>query len=70
MDMAEQLDEITYRLVATAATGREARRRLAIVSHWAHEQDQRLAAGAPVRVDHDQVVTEALATLDAGTSTT
>ena len=68
MDMVDQLDEITYRLVASAPSGAEARRRLAIVSHWAHEQSQRLARGRPVRVDHDQVVAEALAGLAVGVS--
>lgn len=68
MDMAEQLDEITYRLVATATSRDEALRRLAVVGHWAREQSERLAAGRPVRVDHDQVVAEALAGLATGAS--
>lgn len=65
MDMAEQLDEITYQLLATAANGAEARRRLAIVSYWAAEQSARLARRRPLRVDHDQIVNEALDVLAA-----
>ena len=68
MDMAEQLDEITYRLVATATSRNEALRRLAIVGHWAREQNERLTTGRPVRVDHDQVVAEAVAGLATGAS--
>lgn len=43
MNMAQLLDDITYRLLATASDAGEARQRLAIVSHWAQEQDTRLA---------------------------
>jgi len=68
MDMAEQLDEITYQLLATAASGAEARRRLAIVSYWAAEQSARVARKRPLRVDHDQVVSEALDLLAANTT--
>lgn len=61
MNMAQLLDDITYRLLATASDAGEARQRLAIVSHWAQEQDTRLAADRPLRVDHERVVAEALA---------
>ena len=60
MDMAAVLDELTYRL-ASAKDGREARRLVAVVGHWANEQSARLAARRPLRVDHEQVVVEALA---------
>lgn len=61
MDMAEQLDEITYRLLASAASRTEALQRVAIVGHWAEQQAARLQAGHSLRLDHDQVVSEALA---------
>ena len=66
MDMANELDDITYRLLATAADATEARRRVAIVRHWADQQAERLAQGRPIRVDHAQVVSEALASLNSG----
>jgi hypothetical protein len=62
MDMAAVLDELTYRL-ASASNGREARRLTAVVGHWADEQSARLAQRRPLRVDHEQVVAEALADL-------
>ncbi len=60
MDMAAVLDELTYRL-ASAKDRREALRLAAVVGHWANEQSARLAKRRPLRVDHEQVVTEALA---------
>ncbi len=60
MDMAAVLDELTYRL-ASAKDGREARHLAAVVGHWANEQSARLARRRPLRVDHEQVVAEALA---------
>ncbi len=60
MDMAAVLDELTYRL-ASAKDGREARRLAAVVGHWANEQSARLAKRRPLRVDHEQLVAEALA---------
>jgi hypothetical protein len=62
MDMAEHLDEITYHLVADAPSRAEALRRVAIVGHWADQQATRLWAGRALRLDHDQVVAEAMAT--------
>jgi hypothetical protein len=64
VDMAAVLDELTYRL-ASASNGREARRLTAVVGHWANEQSARLAKRRPLRVDHEQVVAEALAELDS-----
>ncbi len=66
MDMADMLDEITYRLVATAGSAAEARQRVAIVGHWAREQEARLARGRQVRVDHHRVVAEAVDAYQAG----
>ncbi len=66
IDMAEQLDEMTYHLLAGARDRSEARQRVAVVAHWAHEQAQRLAAGRPPRLDHEQLVAEALAPHQAG----
>jgi hypothetical protein len=60
MDMVEELDEITYHLLATADTRAEALQRVAVVAHWAKEQTRRLRAGRPLRLDHEAVVTEAL----------
>lgn len=62
MDLAAELDEMTYRLIACAADDDEARRRVAVVAHWAAQQAERLATGRPVRVDHSRVVDEALST--------
>ena len=62
MEIAAVLDELTYRL-ASATNGREARRLAAVVGHWADEQSARLASTRPLRVDHDQVIAEALADL-------
>ena len=59
MDMAAVLDELTYRL-ASAKDGREVRRLAAVIGHWANEQGERLAKRRPLRVDHEQVVAEAL----------
>ncbi len=62
MDMAAFLDELTYRVLASADSGRDARARLAIITHWATEQDARLAAGKrSLRLDSAQLVAEALA---------
>jgi hypothetical protein len=63
VDMAAELDELTYRLLASAADGREARQRAAIVAHWANEQSLRLAAGRKLRIDNDRLVDEALLAL-------
>ena len=62
MDMVAILDELTYRL-ASAKDGREARLLTAVVAHWADEQGARLVKRRPLRVDHEQVVAEALADL-------
>ncbi|MFN2503028.1 MAG: hypothetical protein ABR540_02140 [Acidimicrobiales bacterium] len=65
MDMAAVLEDLTYRLLASARNGTEARQRAAIVAHWAQEQGARLAAGKRLlRVDNEQLVAEALAGLD------
>ena len=61
MDLATELDEMTYRLIACAADDDEARRRVAVVAHWAAQQAERLDSGRPVRVDHSRMVDEALA---------
>ena len=66
MDMAEQLDEMTYRLVASAASRTEALQQVAIVGHWAQQQAARLQAGRSLRLDHDQMVSEALASQQLG----
>ena len=60
MDMATELDELTYRLLASATNGREARERAAIVDHWANEQSLRLAGGRKLRIDNHRLVEEAL----------
>ncbi len=65
MDMAEQLDEMTYGLLASAASRTEALQRIAIMGHWAEEQAARLQAGRALRLHHDQLVSEALATPQA-----
>ncbi|MBW3617398.1 MAG: hypothetical protein KY446_06525 [Proteobacteria bacterium] len=56
MDMADLLDELTYRLLANADTRAQARDRAAILGHWAHQQAARLATGRGLRVDHTTVV--------------
>ena len=61
MDMAEQLDDMTYRLLASAASRTEALQRVAIIRHWAEEQAARLHVGRTLRLDHNQMVSEALA---------
>ena len=61
LDMADLLDELTYRLLANADTRAQARDRAAILGHWAHQQAARLATGRGLRVDHAAVVAEALA---------
>jgi hypothetical protein len=61
MDMADVLDELTYRLLANADTRAQARDRAAILGHWAQQQAARLDTGRGLRVDHDSVVAEALA---------
>ncbi len=63
MDMASELDQLTYRLLASAANGREARERAAIVGHWASEQSARLASRRKLRIDNQRLVDEALAAL-------
>ena len=61
MDMTEFLDELTYRVLASADSGKDARTRLAVIMHWAAEQDARLAAGRrTLRLDSAQMVAEAL----------
>ncbi len=60
MDMTEQLDEITYHLLAGADSRHQALQRVAIVVHWANEQAARLEAGQPLRLDHATVVAEAI----------
>ena len=61
MDMAALLDELTYRVLASADSGNDARARLAVIMHWAAEQDGRLAAGRrTLRLDSAQMVAEAL----------
>ena len=62
MDMTALLDELTYRVLADAKNGKDARARLAVISHWASEQDARLAAGKrTLRLDSAELVAEALA---------
>lgn len=61
MDMTDELDELTYHLLASADSRTEALQRITIVKHWAEEQAARLGAGQPLRVDHDAVVAETLA---------
>lgn len=61
MDMTALLDELTYRVLASADSGNDARARLAVIMHWAAEQDGRLAAGRrTLRLDSAQMVAEAL----------
>lgn len=62
MDMTALLDDLTYRVLASADNGKDARSRLAIIAHWATEQDARLAAGRrTLRLDSRRLVEEALA---------
>lgn len=61
MDMADLLDELTYRLLANADSRAQARDRAAILGHWAQQQAARLNTGRGLRVDHAAVVAEALA---------
>ena len=61
MDMADLLDELTYRLLANADSRAQARDRAAILAHWAQQQAARLATGRGLRVDHTAVVAEVLA---------
>ncbi len=61
MDMADLLDELTYRLLANADSRAQARDRAAILGHWAQQQAARLNTGRGLRVDHATVVAEALA---------
>ena len=62
MDLTALLDELTYRVLASADSGADARARLAVITHWAAEQDARLAAGRrTLRLDSAQMVAEALA---------
>lgn len=60
MDMAEQLDEMTYHLLVGADSRHQALQSLAVVAHWAEEQTQRLTAGRHLRVNHATMVSEAL----------
>lgn len=60
MDMADLLDELTYRLLANADSRAQARDRAAILGHWAQQQAARLNTGRGLRVDHAAVVAEAL----------
>ena len=61
MDMTALLDELTYRVLGGAKNGADARRRLAIITHWADEQDARLAAGKrTLRLDSAEMVAEAI----------
>jgi hypothetical protein len=60
MEMADLLDELTYRLLANAASRAQARDRAAIIGYWAEQQSTRLSAGRGLRVDHASVVAEAL----------
>ena len=61
MDIAAFLDELTYRVLASADSGNDARARLAVIMHWAAEQDARLAARRrTLRLDSAQMVAEAL----------
>lgn len=65
MDMSAILDELTYRVLASAANGKDARSRLAIIAHRASEQDARLAARRrTLRLDSARVVDEAMAESD------
>ena len=69
MDMTAFLDELTYRVLASADNGKDARSRLAIIAHWATEQDARLAAGRrTLRLDSGRLVEEALADSAQGES--
>ncbi len=61
MDMADLLDELTYRLLANADSRAQARDRAAILGHWAQQQAARLNTSRGLRVDHAAVVAEALA---------
>ena len=61
MDMADVLDELTYRLLVNADNRTQARDRAAILGYWAEQQLARLSAGRGLRADHDSVVAEALA---------
>jgi hypothetical protein len=61
MDMADLLDELTYRLLANADNRTQARDRATILGHWAQQQAARLDTGRGLRVDHASVVAEALA---------
>jgi hypothetical protein len=61
MDMAAFLDELTYRVLASADSGNDAGALLAVVMYWAAEQDARLEAGRrTLRLDSTQMVAEAL----------
>ena len=69
MDMTAFLDELTYRVLASADNAKDARSRLAIIAHWATEQDARLAAGRrTLRLDSGRLVEEALADSAQGES--
>jgi hypothetical protein len=63
IDMVDELDAITYHLLAGASDDVEARR-VGIVAYWARQQAERLAAGQSLRLDHASVVAEALAGTD------
>jgi hypothetical protein len=71
MDMSAFLDELTYRVLASAVNGKDARTRLAIIAHWASEQDARLAARRrTLRLDSARLVNEAMAASDRGAPAT
>lgn len=54
-------------MLASAANGKDARTRLAIIAHWASEQDARLAARRrTLRLDSARLVNEAMAESDRG----
>jgi len=70
MDMCEWLDEMTYRLLVCAEDWAEVRDRLAIVRHWVEAQDDRLARGDGLHVDHERLVADARAELDGASRPT
>jgi len=59
MDMAEWLDEMTYRLLVCADDGAQAREHLAIIRRWVDTQGAQLQQGEPLRADHQRMVDEA-----------
>ncbi len=61
LDMADLLDELTYRLIANVTSRSDACDRVTIIGYWADQQTARLTTGRALRVDHEAVVAEALA---------